>query len=295
MGRVRGSALMGDVGGHADAGLAGNGVRCAGQLPAEGVQCRRGFRPRGRLTFFAGAKKVSKEDTLNTTRRAVVGVDSARCAQAGGAHGLAQQALDMATCAIAAQPRPTRWTRRHPSGARMKCGAPACLQAAWRCPALQSAAHRFARCCRLSARTASAAKREGPPAAECRHSGARAGWPHRNINLASGAVERLLRETVRTTGLSAANDVYANHRTPRCIQGAFLAYFLCTSKESESAAGPKPPPAMPAHTRQPHRAAHDTTSTLATKNGKHARPEKSRAPSALTPTLSHTWERVQGR
>jgi hypothetical protein len=71
----------------------------------------------------------------------------------------------------------------------------------------------------------------------------------------SHLVERLLRETVRTTGSSAAKAVYANHRTPRCIQGAFLAYFLCTSKESESAAGPKPPPAMRINTRQPTREA----------------------------------------
>jgi hypothetical protein len=71
----------------------------------------------------------------------------------------------------------------------------------------------------------------------------------------SHLVERLLRETVRTTGSSVAKAVYANHRTPRCIQGAFLAYFLCTSKESESAAGPKPPPAMRINTRQPTREA----------------------------------------
>jgi hypothetical protein len=71
----------------------------------------------------------------------------------------------------------------------------------------------------------------------------------------SHPVERLLRETVRTTGSSVAKAVYANHRTPRCIQGAFLAYFLCTSKESESAAGPKPPPAMRINTRQPTREA----------------------------------------
>ena len=38
-------------------------VRCAGLLPLVGAQCRRGFRPRGRLTFFAGAKKVSQEST----------------------------------------------------------------------------------------------------------------------------------------------------------------------------------------------------------------------------------------
>jgi hypothetical protein len=243
---------------------AGTAVRCAGRLPGVGVHRRRGFRPRGRLTFFAGAKKVSQESTLNTTRRAVVAADTGRYAPAGGAHSLAQQALDRVTCAIAAVPQPTRWTRLHPSGTRKACGVPACLHAGWRCPALQSAPRRFARYRALLARAASAAKREGPPAAECRHSGARASWPHCNSNLASGAVERLLRETVRATGRSAATGVYGHHRTPRCIAGAFLAYFLCTSKESESAAGPKPPPALQTHTRQMHRAAHGTTRTTRT-------------------------------
>ena len=76
-------------------------------------------------TFFAGAKKVSKEDTWNTTRRAVVPVDTGRCAPAGGAHGLAQQALYMMTCEIAADPWPTRWTSLTQSGARKKPGLPA--------------------------------------------------------------------------------------------------------------------------------------------------------------------------
>jgi hypothetical protein len=65
---------------------------------------------------------------------------------------------------------------------------------------------------------------------------------------------------MRPTGRSAAIGTNANHRTPRCIQGAFLAYFLCTSKESESAAGPKPSPAMHAYTRQTNREAHGADS-----------------------------------
>ena len=52
-----------------------------------------GVRPGGRLPFFAGAKKGSKE---STRRRAVVGVAIGRCAPGGGLHGLAQQALDRA-------------------------------------------------------------------------------------------------------------------------------------------------------------------------------------------------------
>ena len=60
-----------------------------------------------------------------------------------------------------------------------------------------------------------------------------AGRPWIRCDLTSHLVERLLRETVRTTDWSAAIAAYADHRTPRCIQGAFLAYFLCTSKESE--------------------------------------------------------------
>ena len=108
---------------------------------------------------------------------------------------------------------------------------------------------------KVLARTASAATREVPPAVECRHSGAQTGWHVPRCVLVPGPVERLLRETVRTTGSSVAIAGYGDHRTPRCIQGAFLAYFLCTSKESESAAGPKPPPALHAHRRQSNRKA----------------------------------------
>jgi len=248
------------------AGRASGAVRCAVHLPGFGVQCRRGFRPRGRLTFFAGAKKVSQESTCNTTRRALVGVDTGRCAPAGGALGLAQQALDIATGEISADTLPTHWTRRHQSGARKAWGRACRGQQHWRCPALQTAPRRFARYPALSARTASAAKREGPLAAECRHSGARASWLTPRCNLASGPVERLLRETQPATGRSAATGVYANQCTPRCIQGAFLAYFLCTSKESESAAGPKPPPALQANNRQKNRAAHSTASQQAPHN-----------------------------
>ena len=233
-------------------------MRCAVHLPSVGAQCRRGFRPRGRLTFFAGAKKVSKEDTLNTTRRAVVGVDADRCAPAGGAHGLAQQALDRMTCEIAADPWPTRSTSLHQSGAREDLGLPAGVQTLWTAPTLRTAPRRCARYPALPARTASAAKREGPQSSECRSSGARASWLAPRCNRASGPVERLLRETVSTTARSAAIGDNADHRTPRCIQGAFFAYFLCTSKESESAAGPKPPPALQANNRQKHRAAHAT-------------------------------------
>jgi len=50
-------------------------------------------------------------------------------------------------------------------------------------------------------------------------------------------VERLLRERLRTTTRSAAIGPHADHRTP---SGAFFASFLCTSKEREAAAGPKP-------------------------------------------------------
>jgi hypothetical protein len=243
------------------AGLASSALRCAVLLPVVCLQCRRGFRPRGRLTFFAGAKKVSQESTLKPTRRALVGVDTGRCAPVGGAHSLARQALDIATGETAADPRPTHWTRRHQSGARKARGGLASLQPRWRCPALQTVPRRCARYPALLASTASAAKREGPLAAECRHSGARASWPTPRCGGASGHVERLLRETQLATGRSVATGVYANHRTPRFIQGAFLAYFLCTSKESESAAGPKPPPALHAHRRQKNRAALGTVRT----------------------------------
>jgi hypothetical protein len=54
----------------------------------------RGVRPRGRLTFFAGAKKVSKESTFNTHAVAAAAAD--RFAPGGGAQALAQQALDRA-------------------------------------------------------------------------------------------------------------------------------------------------------------------------------------------------------
>ena len=66
-----------------------------------------------------------------------------------------------------------------------------------------------------AAHPASAAKRERPLAAACRHSGDPAIWPTPRHAGASGAVERLLRETQRATGLSAATAVYVNHRTPR--------------------------------------------------------------------------------
>jgi hypothetical protein len=205
-------------------------MRFAVRLPPVGGQCRRGFRPRGRLTFFAGAKKVSQESTLNTTRRAVVAVASGRCAPAGGAHGLAQQALDKGQNKITARRAPTRRTTCV-KRSRRACGS-------CRIAALATV--------RLRARTASEAMREGPPAAECRHSGAQTSWQRPRCNLVPALVERLLRETVRTTGRSAATDVYATTARRIGIPGAFLAYFLCTSKESESAAGPKPPPAMQA-------------------------------------------------
>jgi hypothetical protein len=224
--------------------LAGTAVHCVVRLPGVGFECRRGFRPRGRLTFFAGAKKVSQESTLNTTQRAVVAVDIGRCAPAGGAHGLAQQALDRATCASTAVLRPTRWFTRVK---RFSLPFGSC---------------RIAPLATVSAvaGTASAATRGGPPATECRHSGAQTCWQVPRCHLIPGPVERLLRETVRTTGRSEATAGYGHHRTPRCIQGAFLAYFLCTSKESESAAGPKPPPALPAHTRQTNCEAHSAAS-----------------------------------
>jgi hypothetical protein len=227
-----------------DALLARNGVRCAALLPCVGWHCRRGFRPRSRLTFFAGAKKVSQESTLNTRRRAVVPVDTGRCAPAGGAHGLAQQTLDRGQNTIAARRAPTRRTTCVKRSSK--------LFGTCRIAALATV--------KVLARTASKAMRDGPPAAECRHSGAQTSWPACHRNLIPAPVERLLRETVRTTGRSAATGVYGHHRTPRCIQGAFLAYFLCTSKESESAAGPKPPPAMPEHTRQTPREAHSNAS-----------------------------------
>ena len=224
--------------------LAGSAVCFAGPLPGVCLQRRRGFRPRGRLTFFAGAKKVSQESTLNTTRRAVVGVATGRCAPAGGAHGLAQQALDRAGNEIAAAHLPTRLGTRMPA---LGCRWPLAL--------------RFARCtCHDLHRSerSDAARTEGQR--QTLDAGDPASWPSHRCAGASGPVERLLRETVRSNGWSAATGGYGDHRTPRCIEGAFLAYFLCTSKESESAAGPKPPPAMRAHTRQTNRKAHGAAS-----------------------------------
>ena len=182
-------------------------VRFAVRLQGVGLQCRRGFRPRGRLTFFAGAKKVSQESTWKTgMRRAVVAVDTGRCAPAGAAHGLAQPALDRATCASAAVHGPTRWVTC------IKRFSP--LRSSCRIAALATE--------RLMACTASAAMRGGPPAGECRHSGAQTGWQGVNSNLIPGPVERLLRETVLATGWSAATGVYGHHRTPRCIPRCFL-------------------------------------------------------------------------
>jgi len=223
-------------------------MRCAGRLPGVGLECRRGFRPRGRLTFFAGAKKVSQETPGIPTRRAVVGAGADRCAPAGGAQRLAQQALDKGQNKITAGSPPTRRTT--------------CVKRF----ALQCKSRRIAALAtvKVLARTASEAMREGPPAAECRHCGAQTGWRASRCNPIPARVERLLRETVRSTGRSAATGGYVYHRTPRCIPGAFLAYFLCTSKESESAAGPKPPPAMPTHTRQTTRNAHGAASTAST-------------------------------
>ena len=57
-------------------------------------------------------------------------------------------------------------------------------------------------------------------------------------------VERGFAITVTTAGRSAAQRGDRSPPTSRgcCIEGAFFAYFLCTRKESRSAAGPKPPP-----------------------------------------------------
>jgi hypothetical protein len=72
------------------------------------------------------------------------------------------------------------------------------------------------------ARTASEAMRDGPPASECRHSGAQTSWHATRRNLVPALVERLLRETVRTTGRSAATGVYGHHRTPHWYPRCFL-------------------------------------------------------------------------
>jgi hypothetical protein len=192
-------------------------------------------------------------------RHAVVAVDGDRCAPAAGAHGLAQQALDMATCTMAVVPRPTRWTRRIPSAARKMAGKAAGVKPLWPCAALLAAPSNGRGCF-------------GDPA----------NGPSSCGNVASGDVERLLRETVRASGWSAAIAVYRNHRTPRSYSGAFFAYFLCTSKESESAAGPKPPPPVRAPCRQTNRAAHG------------ARGKRSRHATTLTPTFSNKWARDQG-
>jgi hypothetical protein len=66
----------------------------------------------------------------------------------------------------------------------------------------------------------------------------------------SRPVERLLRETQHTTTWSEAIRGYGDHRMR--VEGAFFAYFLCTSKESEPAAGTDPPPTIE---RQPANAA----------------------------------------
>mgnify|MGYP006356278897 CR=1 FL=1 len=57
---------------------------------------RRGFRPRGRPTFFAGAKKGSKESTSNATPPARR-VRIARCARAGGDSMLSQRIARQST------------------------------------------------------------------------------------------------------------------------------------------------------------------------------------------------------
>jgi hypothetical protein len=69
-------------------------------------------------------------------------------------------------------------------------------------------------------------------------------------SLISRPVERLLRETQHTTTWSEAISGYGDHCMR--VEGAFFAYFLCTSKESEPAAGTDPPPTIE---RQPANAA----------------------------------------
>ena len=65
------------------------------------------------------------------------------------------------------------------------------------------------------------------------------------------------------------------------IQGAFLAYFLCTSKESESAAGPKPPPALQPNTRQTIRNAHSIASKAKQSQARPCSPSPYRSPAAV--------------
>ena len=187
-------------------------------------------------------------------RHAVVGVDTGRCAPAGGAHGLAQQALDRAGNEIAAPRLPTRLGTGMPA---LGCRWPLALRFA-RCTC-----HDLHRSERSDAARIALRRRTLDP-------GDPASWPSHRCAGASGPVERLLRETVRSNGWSAATGGYGDHRTPRCIEGAFLAYFLCTSKESESAAGPKPPPALQTNTRQRTCEAHSAASKQSTLN--HQRP-----------------------
>ncbi len=240
-------------------------MRFAVRLPGVGMQCRRGFRPRGRLTFFAGAKKVSQETPGKPTRRAVVGVAAGRCAPAGGAHGLAQQALDRAGNESTARQVSTRLGTRMPA-----------LGCRW------SIAHRFARCTchHFQGSERSDAARIAPQRRTLDAGDPASCLSHRCAG-ASGPVERLLRETVRTTGRSVATGVYGHHRTPRWFPRCFLAYFLCTSKESESAAGPKPPPALQAHTRQTNREAHVKASLLKASKASKANQARRARPSAL--------------
>ena len=75
--------------------------------------------PRSTLDRSSAASDVYK--------RQVVAVDADRCAPAGAAHGLAQQALDRATCTIAAGREPTRSGTRTPA---LGCRWPLALRCA---------------------------------------------------------------------------------------------------------------------------------------------------------------------
>jgi hypothetical protein len=171
--------------------------------------CRPGVRPGGRPTFFAGAKKVGKESTWNPMRRTISSVAPDRCAPAGGVPVLAKHR----STEVPGQHGVMRPLSR-PGGIEADAAAgpgrhrQAEAIAKGEVLALRIPGHGKAGCARTS------------PGTPVERGFARAGTPPAGAQR-SGATPEIVCE----------------------FQGAFFAYFLCTSKESRSAAGTTSRPA----------------------------------------------------
>jgi hypothetical protein len=149
--------------------------------------------------------------------------------------------------AVSRSRRSTRARTRSQRGARQLAG-----------PLASSVSSKLCESCRIAALATS----EGAGRVYSERSDARWATGSRvpALRCPNGLAGGALQSHSRPCRAPAARD-RAHHRperSDRClppttarrigIEGAFLAYFLCTSKESESAAGPKPPPAMASST-----------------------------------------------